>query len=47
VVLGKCTEASFRKYIVYMTVARVLGTLLAQLLFIPGAHLIALLATRI
>jgi hypothetical protein len=47
VVLGKCSESSFRKYIVYMTIARLLGTLVAQLLFIPSAHLIALLATRI
>ncbi len=42
VVLGKCKESVFRKYIVYMVVARVLGTLLAQLLFIPAAKLIAM-----
>jgi hypothetical protein len=30
-----------------MTIARLLGTLVAQLLFITGTHLIALLATRI
>ncbi|PZR24148.1 MAG: DUF2837 domain-containing protein [Citrobacter freundii] len=47
VVLGKCSEATFRKYIVYMTLARLAGTLLAQALFIPGANLIAELATRI
>ena len=47
VVLGKCSEASFRKYIIYMTIARLLGTLLAQLLFIPGAQFIAVLATKL
>jgi len=47
VVLGKCAEATFRRYIVYMTLARLLGTLLAQLLFLPGAELIALLATKL
>jgi hypothetical protein len=47
VVLGKCSEATFRKYIVYMTFARLLGTLLAQLLFIPSADLIAWLATKL
>ncbi|MGN6399419.1 MAG: lipid II flippase Amj family protein [Flavisolibacter sp.] len=47
VVLGKCREATFRKYIVYMTFARLLGTLLAQMFFMPGANLIALLATKL
>lgn len=46
-VAGKCAEATFRRYIVYMTLARLLGTLLAQLLFLPGAELIALLATKL
>jgi hypothetical protein len=41
VTLGKCSEATFRKYIVYMTIARLLGTVLAQLLFLPGAQLLA------
>jgi len=47
VMLGKCPESVFRKYIVYVTVARLIGTLIAQLLFLPGAHLIAVLATKI
>ena len=47
VILGKCTEATFRRYIVYMTLARLIGTLVAQLLFIPSADLIAILATKI
>lgn len=47
VVLGKCSEATFRRYIVYMTFARLLGTLLAQLLFLPSANILALLATKL
>jgi hypothetical protein len=47
VALGKCSEATFRKYIVYMTVARLLGTLLAQILFLPSAKLLAWTATQI
>ncbi|MFT3824303.1 MAG: lipid II flippase Amj family protein [Chitinophagaceae bacterium] len=45
VTMGKCSEITFRKYIVYMTIARVIGTILAQLLFIPGAQLLAYVAT--
>jgi hypothetical protein len=41
VVLGKCKESLFRKYIVYMILARIVGTLVAQLIFIPSAKLIA------
>lgn len=44
VVLGKIKESLFRKYIVYMVLARLLGTLLAQVLFLPAAHLIAWIA---
>ncbi len=47
VTLGKCSETTFRKYIVYMTIARLLGTVLAQLLLIPSAQLLAWTATRI
>jgi hypothetical protein len=47
VMLGKCSEAVFRKYIVYMTVARLAGTLLAQLLFLPAAQFIAFIAARL
>lgn len=47
VTLGKCSETTFRKYIVYMTIARLAGTLLAQALFIPGAKLLAWIATII
>jgi hypothetical protein len=41
VVLGKCKESVFRRYIVYMVMARIVGTLIAQLIFIPSAKLIA------
>lgn len=47
VTLGKCSETTFRKYIVYMTVARLLGTMLAQILFLPSAKFIAWTATHI
>jgi hypothetical protein len=47
VILGKCNESTFRRYIVYLTIARLLGTLLAQLIFLPAAHLLAWVATVI
>jgi hypothetical protein len=47
VTLGKCTETTFRKNITYMTVARVIGTLVAQVLFLPSAKLISWTATVI
>jgi hypothetical protein len=47
VVLGKTSESLFRKYIVYMVVARVIGTIIAQFIFIPSAQLIAWIAGSI
>lgn len=47
VMLGKCSEATFRKYIVYMTIARLFGTVLAQVLFLPAAHFLAWTAEHI
>jgi hypothetical protein len=44
VVLGKTKESLFRKYIVYMVFARVIGTLIAQLMLIPAARLISITA---
>jgi len=41
VVIGNCKESVFRKHIVYMVLARIVGTLIAQLIFIPSAKLIA------
>jgi len=47
VVLGKTKESLFRKYIVYMVFARVIGTLLAQLMLIPAARIISITARLI
>jgi hypothetical protein len=47
VVLGKTSESLFRKYIVYMVFARVIGTILAQLILIPAAKIISLIARLI
>jgi hypothetical protein len=44
VVLGKTKESLFRKYIVYMVIARIVGTLIAQIIFVPSARLIAFVA---
>jgi hypothetical protein len=44
VVLGKTRESVFRRYIVYMVVARVIGTLIAQFIFIPSSKFIAWIA---
>jgi hypothetical protein len=44
---GKYPETTFRRFIVYMTIARLLGTILAQLLFLPGAKLLAWTATQL
>jgi hypothetical protein len=47
VTLGKCSETTFRKYIVYMTFARLIGTIVAQIIFLPSAQLLAWAATHI
>ena len=47
VVLGKTSESIFRKYIVYMVFARLIGTIIAQFLFIPSAKILALIAGMI
>lgn len=47
VVLGKLSEADFRKFISRMVMARIVGTLLAQVLFFPAAQLIAWLAEKV
>jgi len=44
VVMGKCSENTFRKYLIYMVAARLLGTLLAQAFFLPCAELLAQIA---
>jgi len=45
VALGITSEVTFRRYIVYMTIARLLGTLLSQILFLPAATFLARVAT--
>lgn len=47
VVLGKTSESLFRKYIVYMVFARVIGTVIAQFILIPAARLISFTAKLI
>jgi hypothetical protein len=44
VVLGKTSESLFRKYIVYMVIARVIGTVIAQIILVPAARLISITA---
>lgn len=44
VVLGKVPESLFRRNIVYMVIARFLGTILAQFILTPSAQLIAWVA---
>lgn len=47
VVLGKLSETDFRRFISRMVMARIVGTLLAQVLFFPAAQVIAWLAERV
>ncbi|MEI3799491.1 MULTISPECIES: lipid II flippase Amj family protein [Chitinophaga] len=47
VVLGKLSEGTFRRFVSYMVIARISGTLLAQLLLLPCAQLIAWLAEKV
>ena len=44
VVEGKMSEESFRRAVVWLAAARVAGTLIAQVIFLPAAMLIAFLA---
>lgn len=44
VVRGKATEAQFRRVVVWMTVSRLAGTMAAQVMLLPSAHLIAAIA---
>lgn len=47
VIMGKCSEIVFRKFIIWMVVARLIGTLVAQVIFIPAAEIIAAVASMI
>ena len=45
VIDGTVSEAYFRRHLTFVIIARVVGTLLGQLLFIPIAQIIAYLAS--
>jgi len=47
VVLGKVKESLFRQYILYMIIARVIGTVIAQFMLIPAAKILAWVAVLI
>jgi hypothetical protein len=47
VTLGKCSETTFRKHIVYLTIARLVGTILAQIIFLPCAEILAWTAAHL
>lgn len=47
VILGTCSQDTFKKHIVYTIIARLLGTLLAQALFLPASKILAWTATWI
>ena len=47
VVEGRVSEALFRRTIVWISFSRLAGTLLAQVLFLPSARLIALIANYV
>jgi hypothetical protein len=44
---GKYQEAAFRQQVVWMVLARLAGTLLAQLTFLPAAQLIVFIAKQL
>ncbi|MDQ0392651.1 hypothetical protein J3R73_002443 [Labrys monachus] len=44
VVEGRTTEASFRRAVVWLAGTRVAGTIVAQVIFVPAAMLIAVVA---
>ena len=47
VVEGRVSEADFRRTIVWLSMSRVAGTLLAQLVLLPSALLIVWVAIRV
>ncbi|MEM5493948.1 lipid II flippase Amj family protein [Hoeflea sp. AS16] len=44
VVAGEASEARYRRVLVWMVLSRLAGTVFAQILLVPGAHLIAAVA---
>lgn len=47
VVEGRTSEAAFRRAVVWLAGARVAGTVVAQIVLVPAAMLIALVAGHI
>jgi hypothetical protein len=47
VVEGRVSEAFFRRAVIWLAGARIAGTFLAQLIFVPAAHVISMVAGRI
>jgi Alternate to MurJ len=47
VVEGRTSEAAFRRAVVWLAGARIAGTVVAQVILLPAAAIIALVATRI
>lgn len=47
VIEGKKSEGEFRSCVMFMAIGRVLGTILAQIFFLPSAQLIAYVAAEI
>ncbi|MCJ2180328.1 lipid II flippase Amj family protein [Novosphingobium album (ex Hu et al. 2023)] len=47
VVEGRISETLFRRTIVWISFSRLAGTMLAQVVFVPAAHLVALLANQV
>lgn len=43
-VMGKCSENVFRRTVVLLVITRIIGTVLAQIFFIPAVHLIGYIA---
>jgi hypothetical protein len=44
---GRVNEAAFRRVIVWISASRLVGTVLAQLLFLPAAHAVAWVANYV
>jgi hypothetical protein len=47
VIEGKKSEGAFRTTVMFMIIGRILGTLIAQIFFVPAARVIAFIATEI
>lgn len=45
VIDGKCSESYFRRVVVALVASRFIGTLIAQIIFVPAAKIIAMVST--